>query len=161
MLCLGAFGSCVILFFENVCPLSPYIKRTHDLQQEEGRANPECSTCEGTGKVACVCNRWSDGDTGCSICGGSGKMACPSCHGGGTAVPIAAKVAVRYWTIFSLLWILFSRRTGTVKRIWASLIGILDMICCARRFGMLAITRYDTSQHIGKGRANYTMAVAE
>jgi hypothetical protein len=54
--------------------------------------NPECSTCEGTGLVPCVCNRWSDGDRGCSICRGSGRMACPSCGGGGTAVPIVARV---------------------------------------------------------------------
>ncbi|KAL6766255.1 hypothetical protein ACKKBG_A35285 [Auxenochlorella protothecoides x Auxenochlorella symbiontica] len=52
----------------------------------------ECSTCGGTGKVPCLCNRWSDGDVGCSTCGYSGKMPCSSCRGGGTAVPILARI---------------------------------------------------------------------
>jgi hypothetical protein len=67
-----------------------YLGRELLLEQREG--NPECSTCHGTGKVDCMCSRWSDGDRGCSICAGSGLMACPSCGGGGTAVPITAKV---------------------------------------------------------------------
>ena len=56
--------------------------------------NPECGSCEGTGLVPCICNRWSDGDSGCSICRSTGRMTCPSCGGGGTAVPIAATLKV-------------------------------------------------------------------
>lgn len=40
------------------------------------------------------CNRWSDGDGGCSTCQGTGRMICSSCRGGGTAVPIQAKVYI-------------------------------------------------------------------
>ena len=52
-----------------------------------------CPRCEGTGKEACICNRWSDGDTGCQSCNYTGRTQCKACRGGGTAVPIA--VAIR------------------------------------------------------------------
>ncbi|CAI9093196.1 OLC1v1028637C1 [Oldenlandia corymbosa var. corymbosa] len=42
---------------------------------------PRCSTCNGTGRVTCLCSRWSDGDYGCRTCAGSGRMACNSCGG--------------------------------------------------------------------------------
>ncbi|XP_057776968.1 uncharacterized protein LOC130995628 [Salvia miltiorrhiza] len=32
-----------------------------------GRIN-RCSTCNGTGRVTCLCTRWSDGDYGCRAC---------------------------------------------------------------------------------------------
>ncbi|KAK8665112.1 hypothetical protein V6N13_005287 [Hibiscus sabdariffa] len=47
---------------------------------------PRCPTCNGTGRIACICSRWSDGDVGCRTCAGSGRMACSSCGG------------VRYWS---------------------------------------------------------------
>ena len=55
-----------------------------------------CETCGGTGVVECFCTRWSDGDArGCGSCGGSLNAACHSCRGGGTAVPIEARVLIR------------------------------------------------------------------
>lgn len=63
------------------------------IEQQEGRR--ECDTCSGTGRVPCICLRWSDRDVGCGACAGSGQMECTSCGGGGTAVPIEAKVYVK------------------------------------------------------------------
>ncbi|KAF8689527.1 hypothetical protein HU200_041856 [Digitaria exilis] len=37
-------------------------------------ARPRCATCGGSGRVECLCNRWSDGDSGCRTCAGSGRM---------------------------------------------------------------------------------------
>ncbi len=55
-----------------------------------------CETCGGTGYVECFCTRWSDGDArGCGSCGGSLHAQCHSCRGGGTAVPIEARVLIR------------------------------------------------------------------
>ncbi|WVZ04976.1 hypothetical protein V8G54_018322, partial [Vigna mungo] len=54
-----------------------------------------CPTCNGTGRVTCLCSRWSDGDIGCSTCSGSGRMACSSCGGSGTGRPLPAKIAIR------------------------------------------------------------------
>ncbi|KAG4923088.1 hypothetical protein HKD37_18G049292 [Glycine soja] len=54
-----------------------------------------CPTCNGTGRVTCLCSRWSDGDVGCSTCSGSGRMACSSCGGSGTGRPLPAKIAIR------------------------------------------------------------------
>ncbi|CAL5032521.1 unnamed protein product [Urochloa decumbens] len=56
---------------------------------------PCCATCGGTGKVACLCSRWSDGDVGCRTCAGSGRTACRSCRGSGTGRRAAVRVAVR------------------------------------------------------------------
>lgn len=47
------------------------------------------------GVVPCICTRWSDSDVGCATCNGRGLMACSSCGGGGTAVPITAKLISR------------------------------------------------------------------
>lgn len=55
----------------------------------------ECPKCEGSGVVECFCSRWSDGDGGCSSCRGSGMMQCNACGGGGTAVPIKAKLYIK------------------------------------------------------------------
>lgn len=63
------------------------------VDHEEG-PNPECATCEGTGKVPCMCTRWSDGDVGCSTCRGTGRMACPACRGSGTGVPIPLAIKI-------------------------------------------------------------------
>jgi len=78
---------------------------TVKLVTEEGPPRdgaPECATCGGSGLEDCACRRWSDGDVGCSTCGGSGKSTCRSCNGGGTAVPIAAKVVKRNYSKFDL-----------------------------------------------------------
>ncbi|RLM74585.1 chaperone protein DnaJ-like [Panicum miliaceum] len=52
-----------------------------------------CATCGGTGKVTCLCARWSDGDAGCRPCAGTGRSACRSCRGTGRRAPV--RVAVR------------------------------------------------------------------
>ncbi|KAJ4756056.1 Chaperone protein dnaJ-related [Rhynchospora pubera] len=56
---------------------------------------PRCATCNGTGRVTCLCSRWSDGDTGCRTCSGSGRMACRSCGGSGTGRPLPVQISVR------------------------------------------------------------------
>ncbi|XP_042397535.1 uncharacterized protein LOC121987899 [Zingiber officinale] len=57
---------------------------------------PRCETCNGTGRVKCLCSRWSDGDdSGCRSCAGSGKVACRSCGGSGTARPLPVRVPMR------------------------------------------------------------------
>ncbi|KAG6525486.1 uncharacterized protein LOC122049448 [Zingiber officinale] len=56
---------------------------------------PRCETCNGTGRVTCLCSRWSDGDVGCRSCSGSGKMVCRSCGGSGTARPLQIRVPTR------------------------------------------------------------------
>ncbi|GMN49243.1 hypothetical protein TIFTF001_018407 [Ficus carica] len=56
---------------------------------------PRCLSCNGTGRVTCLCSRWSDGDVGCRTCAGSGRMACSSCGGSGTGRPIPAQISVR------------------------------------------------------------------
>nr|CAD1820213.1 unnamed protein product [Ananas comosus var. bracteatus] len=56
---------------------------------------PRCGTCGGTGRVTCVCARWSDGDVGCGTCAGSGRMACRSCGGSGSGRPVPAHLPVR------------------------------------------------------------------
>lgn len=66
-----------------------------DQQKQSEPGQQECSTCGGTGTVECWCSRWSDGDGGCSTCGGSKRMVCSSCRGGGTAVPIEARIQIR------------------------------------------------------------------
>ncbi|CAN6234784.1 unnamed protein product [Urochloa humidicola] len=60
-----------------------------------GALGPSCATCGGTGKVACLCSRWSDGDVGCRTCAGSGRTACRSCRGSGTGRRATVRVAVR------------------------------------------------------------------
>ncbi|XP_076928682.1 uncharacterized protein LOC143596918 [Bidens hawaiensis] len=56
---------------------------------------PRCSSCNGTGRVSCLCNRWSDGDGGCRTCAGSGRMTCNSCGGSGTGRPLPVRISVR------------------------------------------------------------------
>lgn len=64
------------------------------LQNFDKDGRQVCPRCHGTGVVECFCQRWSDNDVGCGTCGGSGKMVCNSCNGGGTAVPIEAKIHI-------------------------------------------------------------------
>lgn len=61
--------------------------------QDEKPSGDVCPRCDGTGKEACICNRWSDGDSGCQSCEYTGRTQCKACRGGGTAVPIS--VAIR------------------------------------------------------------------
>jgi hypothetical protein len=64
--------------------------------QTAARDERACETCGGSGYVECFCTRWSDGDDrGCGSCGGSLNTVCKSCRGGGTAVPIEARVLIR------------------------------------------------------------------
>ncbi|KAK3443336.1 uncharacterized protein LOC120290308 [Eucalyptus grandis] len=56
---------------------------------------PRCPSCNGTGRVACMCSRWSDGDVGCRTCAGSGRMGCSSCGGTGTGRPLPVQLSVR------------------------------------------------------------------
>ncbi|XP_065046214.1 uncharacterized protein LOC135677756 [Musa acuminata AAA Group] len=56
---------------------------------------PRCATCNGTGRVACLCSRWSDGDVGCRSCVGSGMMLCRSCGGSGSGRPLPIQVPMR------------------------------------------------------------------
>ncbi|KAG2706611.1 hypothetical protein I3843_05G099500 [Carya illinoinensis] len=56
---------------------------------------PRCASCNGTGRVSCLCSRWSDGDIGCRTCARSGVMACRSCGGTGTGRPLPAQLIVR------------------------------------------------------------------
>ncbi|KAI8463518.1 MAG: hypothetical protein J3K34DRAFT_443751 [Monoraphidium minutum] len=51
-----------------------------------------CPSCHGSGYQPCLCQRWSDGDTGCNSCSHSGYMRCRSCGGGGRAIPIKATI---------------------------------------------------------------------
>ncbi|KAG0525431.1 hypothetical protein BDA96_06G056300 [Sorghum bicolor] len=60
-----------------------------------GAQGPSCSTCAGTGKVACPCSRWSDGDVGCRTCTGSGRTDCRSCRGSGTGRRATVRVTLR------------------------------------------------------------------
>ncbi|KAL5998573.1 hypothetical protein ACLOJK_009516 [Asimina triloba] len=60
-----------------------------------GEGLPRCPSCNGTGRVSCLCKRWSDGDVGCRTCAGSGRMGCGSCGGSGTGRPIPVQVSVR------------------------------------------------------------------
>ncbi|XP_022132135.1 uncharacterized protein LOC111005075 [Momordica charantia] len=54
---------------------------------------PTCPTCNGSGRVTCICVRWSDGDFGCRSCAGSGRMSCRSCGGGGRGRPITVQLS--------------------------------------------------------------------
>jgi hypothetical protein len=67
-------------------------------QQDSAERPNECETCHGTGQVPCFCRKWSDASSdasGCGSCGGSLKMTCPHCRGGGTGVPIEARVYIK------------------------------------------------------------------
>ncbi|XP_077226744.1 uncharacterized protein LOC143860107 [Tasmannia lanceolata] len=63
--------------------------------EQKPMAWARCATCHGTGRVSCLCSRWSDGDVGCRTCAGSGRMACNSCGGSGTGRPLPSQVSVR------------------------------------------------------------------
>ncbi|KAG0454998.1 hypothetical protein HPP92_024290 [Vanilla planifolia] len=59
-----------------------------------GGWRPLCPRCCGTGRVECLCARWSDGDAGCRSCSGSGRMPCSSCRGSGTGRPAPVRLSV-------------------------------------------------------------------
>ncbi|KAE8790396.1 hypothetical protein CFC21_029911 [Triticum aestivum] len=55
---------------------------------------PRCATCSGTGRVECLCSRWSDGDgSGCRTCAGTRRMPCRSCGGSGTGRRAPVRIA--------------------------------------------------------------------
>mmetsp|Transcript_36505 Transcript_36505/g.91729 ORF Transcript_36505/g.91729 Transcript_36505/m.91729 type:complete len:278 (+) Transcript_36505:453-1286(+) len=67
-----------------------WFSRELALEQERNNQNTErCNTCQGTGRVPCICQRWSDNDVGCASCQNSGFAVCNDCRGGGTKVPVA------------------------------------------------------------------------
>ena len=53
-----------------------------------------CPRCDGTGRTACSCTRWSDDGEGCGACGYTGLTVCPACRGGGRAVRVTVKIEV-------------------------------------------------------------------
>ncbi|CAI0381237.1 unnamed protein product [Linum tenue] len=53
-----------------------------------------CPSCNGSGRVTCLCQRWSDGDLGCRTCAGSGRMGCSSCGGSGTGRPLPVQISM-------------------------------------------------------------------
>ncbi|KAH7857068.1 hypothetical protein Vadar_008733 [Vaccinium darrowii] len=65
------------------------------IDQKPTMMGPRCQSCNGSGRVSCLCSRWSDGDLGCRSCSGSGRMACSSCGGTGTGRPIPVHISVR------------------------------------------------------------------
>ncbi|XP_010442050.1 PREDICTED: uncharacterized protein LOC104760628 [Camelina sativa] len=73
-----------------------FIKSVMDQKPMAGGGQfPRCPTCNGTGRVACFCSRWSDGDVGCRRCSGSGRAACSNCGGSGTGRPLPAQLTVQ------------------------------------------------------------------
>ncbi|AES72031.1 putative Heat shock protein DnaJ, cysteine-rich [Medicago truncatula] len=71
------------------------VKQVMDQKPMAGPSFPRCPSCNGTGRVPCLCSRWSDGDIGCSTCSGSGRMGCSSCGGSGTGRPLPARITIR------------------------------------------------------------------
>ena len=61
---------------------------------EDGLDDEACPKCEGTGRAACSCTRWSSDGEGCGSCGYTGVTACPACRGGGRAVRVTVKIEV-------------------------------------------------------------------
>ncbi|BBN16276.1 hypothetical protein MPTK1_7g04940 [Marchantia polymorpha subsp. ruderalis] len=70
------------------------IKSIMDAENEKPMAGgySRCPTCNGSRRVPCLCNRWSDKDVGCSTCSGSGQMRCNSCGGSGTGRPLPVQI---------------------------------------------------------------------
>ena len=100
--CSRVLACCMLYKPSAICPqFSPSLGLAaawcHPAQAktEEDGPRSECETCNGTGYVECWCSRWSDGDGGCSTCRGTQRMVCSSCRGGGTAVPIEARLIIR------------------------------------------------------------------
>jgi hypothetical protein len=58
-------------------------------QERNNEFNEQCMTCRGTGRMPCICQRWSDSDVGCGSCSNTGFAICKDCRGGGTKVPVA------------------------------------------------------------------------
>ena len=64
--------------------------------QTAARDERACETCGASGYVGFLGPGWSDGgDRGCGWGGATLNAVCKSCRGGGTAVPIEARVLIR------------------------------------------------------------------
>uniref|UniRef100_A0A061RNH7 Uncharacterized protein n=1 Tax=Tetraselmis sp. GSL018 TaxID=582737 RepID=A0A061RNH7_9CHLO len=63
-------------------------------EERENNAREVCDVCQGTGRVPCMCQRWSDKDVGCSACEHTGYTVCTNCRGGGTKVPVARVIPI-------------------------------------------------------------------
>lgn len=90
---------CRSVFSRCLCLMSALFQLSYPVaaMQNNNEGQQSCPKCRGTGVVECICKRWSDNgkmDAGCGTCGGSGKMVCNACNGGGTAVPIEARVHI-------------------------------------------------------------------
>lgn len=59
------------------------------------KGDTSCPKCGGTGKVECMCTRWSDGDVGCPACEWTGWAPCNNCGGGGLKRPLTADLYAR------------------------------------------------------------------
>jgi hypothetical protein len=68
--------------------LCAYARMTRDGDD----ADEACPKCEGSGRTACSCTRWSGDGEGCGSCGYTGVTACPACRGGGRAVRVTVKI---------------------------------------------------------------------
>jgi hypothetical protein len=66
----------------------------YNSSSEDGLDDEACPKCEGTGRAACSCTRWSSDGEGCGSCGYTGVTACPACRGGGRAVRVTVKIEV-------------------------------------------------------------------
>jgi hypothetical protein len=74
--------------------LAAYGAMTPKRGGEDGETEEECPRCDGTGRTACSCTRWSDDGEGCGACGYTGLTVCPACRGGGRAVRVTVKIEV-------------------------------------------------------------------
>jgi len=69
-------------------------------REVEGRSGAtKCGRCDGSGKVPCMCTRWSYASVsggegkeklrrGCQSCAGNLRVPCPYCGGGGLMSPV-------------------------------------------------------------------------
>lgn len=71
-----------------------FVGRELAMEQRDEQQGEVCGTCNGTGRVPCFCQRWSDGEVGCSGCGNTGMTYCKDCSGGGTKVPVSRAVPI-------------------------------------------------------------------
>ncbi|KAG6405707.1 hypothetical protein SASPL_133299 [Salvia splendens] len=68
------------------------VKQVMETSMMDSGRTPRCPVCNGSGRVKCLCSRWSDGDAGCRTCHGSVRMTCGSCGGTRTGSPISVRI---------------------------------------------------------------------